>query len=551
MAKKLAVTIAGAVSLGSYEAGVLWEVLDAIRQHNEDQKTPPEDKIIIDVITGASAGGMTAVILAQKLLYGGEEFKAAYDNPLYNTWVKRISLTGLQATGINESALQSVFSSNLIATISVESVMARYDNNPPPQADPHPAVDGNLSIGLALTNLNGLAYTYPVTPGGQFTYIDYGDQMTRRIIANNCDSAIFWEQLRQAAVACGAFPIAFRTQDIVRSKQTDPDDYISPNLAWNGDPATFTYSDGGILQNQPLGMAKNLVDPIDEHVQEQRFYLFVSPHAKDPTPTVFPSSKADYFQMAKRLIGVAAGQAGFQDWITARGVNERVRRLDERADELKNVMLQGGITVDSLQSVAAQLLPLFFPHNEHFPPGATQPETLPEAQARIAKQYQTEMDDLVNLPGGQNAFRDSILTFESAAGLGARDLMTIYGITAKESELAGAGLQSFLGFFDQKYRDHDYDVGRDHAQKILTDPVLSTAGQLGPLRFTPGALRPIDHSLDGQQLHNLTPDDTKEFKRGMRRRVNEMLKESYPAMVIVDPLADLVVDMIITHVTKP
>jgi hypothetical protein len=37
----------------------------------------------------------------------------------------------------------------------------------------------------------------------------------------------------------------------------------------------------------------------------------------------------------------------------------------------------------------------------------------------------------------------------------------------------------------------------------------------------------------------------------MRRRVNEMLKESYPAMVIVDPLADLVVDMIITHVTKP
>ena len=32
MPKRLAITIAGAVSLGSYEAGVLYEVLDAIHQ---------------------------------------------------------------------------------------------------------------------------------------------------------------------------------------------------------------------------------------------------------------------------------------------------------------------------------------------------------------------------------------------------------------------------------------------------------------------------------------------------------------------------------------
>jgi hypothetical protein len=34
MPKRLAITIAGAVSLCSYEAGVLYEVLDAIHQHN-------------------------------------------------------------------------------------------------------------------------------------------------------------------------------------------------------------------------------------------------------------------------------------------------------------------------------------------------------------------------------------------------------------------------------------------------------------------------------------------------------------------------------------
>ena len=155
MAKKLAVTIAGAVSLGSYEAGVLWEILDAIRQHNLSPKTLPDDKIVIDVITGASAGGMTAVILAQKLLYSGGEFKGPSDNPLYNTWVKGISLAGLQNTGREENALQSVFSSDLIKTISEQLIMARYKNGAPPPAVAHPAVDSQLSVGVALTRFKG------------------------------------------------------------------------------------------------------------------------------------------------------------------------------------------------------------------------------------------------------------------------------------------------------------------------------------------------------------------------------------------------------------
>ena len=66
MPKRLAITIAGAVSLGGYEAGVLYEVLEALRQHNE-LPVNANNKIIVDVLTGASAGGMTATIVAQKL----------------------------------------------------------------------------------------------------------------------------------------------------------------------------------------------------------------------------------------------------------------------------------------------------------------------------------------------------------------------------------------------------------------------------------------------------------------------------------------------------
>ena len=118
MPKKLAITVAGAVSLGSYEAGVLYELLDAIGQHDRNAATSDDDRIVIDVLTGASAGGMTAIILAQKLLYSADEFRGPYDNPLYNTWVKRISLAELQATQDDEPALNSLFSSNLVKAIS-------------------------------------------------------------------------------------------------------------------------------------------------------------------------------------------------------------------------------------------------------------------------------------------------------------------------------------------------------------------------------------------------------------------------------------------------
>ncbi|MFO0210364.1 MAG: patatin-like phospholipase family protein, partial [Pseudanabaena sp.] len=82
MSRKLAIAISGAVSLGSYEAGVMYEVLEAIAVHNALPENN-DKRIEIDVITGASAGGMTAGILAQKLLCDGKSLRDPYTNPLY------------------------------------------------------------------------------------------------------------------------------------------------------------------------------------------------------------------------------------------------------------------------------------------------------------------------------------------------------------------------------------------------------------------------------------------------------------------------------------
>jgi hypothetical protein len=551
VAKRLAITISGAVSLGSYEAGVLWEILDAIRQHNTNPLTNSNDRIQVDVLTGASAGGMTAIILGQKLLYNGDQFKGPYNNPLYHCWVERISLQGLQNTQRSEPALHSIFSSDLIEQISQEMLKDRYKSAPVPAGVPHAAAAGTIRIGVALTNLNGVDYGYPVQPGGKFIYIRYQDQMTR--IANDAsDNGIFWEPLRQAAVSCGAFPFAFRTQDVQRSATGEPQDYPGDNLEkWENDPQTFTYSDGGIFQNQPLGMAKNMVDEIDNHEnQESRYYLFVSPNAKDSEANDnFHQDNADYAHLILRLISVIFGQSGFQDWITAEGLNQRIALLDKRADGLRDAILhpaagQALIDIAALQTTATAILGLFFPNGQHTSPGATGPESLDDAKTRIARQYSAEMSALAGIPGAAEAFRDSVLAFETAAGLGARDKMTIYGVTAKDSELAGAGLEAFLGFFDQVFRDHDYDVGRTHARdflKILNDPAVTPAGGIGPLNLDPiqSTIHPIDHRLDGLRLSHVPAADLAQFKNGMKDRVNAMLKELIGNWTfIVDPIAD-------------
>jgi len=307
------------------------------------------------------------------------------------------------------------------------------------------------------------------------------------------------------------------------------------------DPREFTYTDGGVFQNQPLGIAKNLVDLLDEHRnQECRYYLFVSPHAKDDgPPDAFRASGADYFHMLARLVSALVGQAGFRDWIRAEDVNDRIRLMDERAEGLMRGIRDGLVAVPPLQATASALLDLLFPPGTSIQaPGARKPETRKSAEDRISDQYHLEIQNLRGMTGAAQAFRDSMLAFEVAAGLGARDQMHIYGVTATSSELAGADLQAFLGFFDRRFRDHDYDVGRSHARAVLLDPILCRSGELGPLLFDPSLnpLRPLDPQLAGMKFGKTSAKTRDSFKRGLRARVGEMITEATHGRLLLKPL---------------
>lgn len=514
MPKKLAITVSGAVSLGSYEAGVMYEVIRAIGQHNGSLPPGDANRIEIDVLTGASAGGITATICAQKLMFEAASLSGAYGNTLYSPWVADVDIRKLLTGRSGDSDTGAILSSKFVEQLSRRYITDRYESHMDPAREKHAAAAERIWLGLALSNLNGVDYGLPLKPSGQFIYSRFQDELTALIENLPTDDVIsYWEPLRNAAVSCGAFPFAFSPVDVIRHAI----EYDSQNLVTQLlQSQRFCYTDGGTFQNEPLGLAKNLVDRIDPtHTDTaNRFYLFVAPGAKSSSSSAsFNAAKADFIPLFRQIAPAIFNQARFQDWITAEDMNEKVELFNSRATGLANLLKGASAVVKqrakALQAAADELLPQLFAGKVPQVPGT---DPVGEARARLKKQFATEYG---SLPAAtRDVWIDAILTLEEAADMGERDEMKIVSITASDAELAGADLFAFGGFFDFKYRKHDYDVGRDKAQRFLTN-----ACPLGVLKFQAEPIDPIDPSLNNLKLEQMEEQVRKDFYDRLKDRV--------------------------------
>lgn len=556
MTKKLAITVAGAVSLGSYESGVAFEVLDAIAQHNQwaDASSQPNERIEIDVLTGASAGGMTVAMIAQRLLYDGPSMSQPYDNPLYNAWVSTVDIIGLLARGPEEDVTHSVLSSDFVIGISETYLMGRYKNppQPPPAPQPHPALpsDRKLQLGLALSNLNGVDYFRSTLSGGQFIYTRHEDQLVRAIDQTSDDRGELWDTIRAAAVACGAFPVAFRVQDLVR----DISEYTSPWLdstVWGAKPnTTFTYTDGGVFQNEPLGMAKNLVEqvPGGRLNSAGRGYLFIAPKQKSSSAVKnsadavvgIDAEDADYKVLALRLADSVVGQSEFQDWSVAEGFNDQLLLLDQRADELQTLFLGGILTPAITSPVSEVLLKSFFAVNGQMTQESV--ANLNAARTQLRQQYAIEYARF----GGQAlvaaAWLDTVLVLELAARLHEKEEMFVYDFVAEPQLLASTGLMAFVGFFDVRYRKHDYDYGRTVAQQRLVQYKAQPGSVFSNLHWTPKPIDPVDQDLNGIPMVQVDEAERQKVYDQIKDAANELLKELDVNTAIRDALMLFYVD---------
>ena len=115
---RLAITIKGGVSLGAYEAGALKQTLLLIANNNS---IAGSIKWYVDVITGASAGSMTAAMTGLALIAGSS---LNPPDPFYQAWVQDVSVSALLPRAQGDQGL-NLFDATALDRIAASNI-ARY-----------------------------------------------------------------------------------------------------------------------------------------------------------------------------------------------------------------------------------------------------------------------------------------------------------------------------------------------------------------------------------------------------------------------------------------
>src|SRR5439155_16083928 len=184
----------------------------------------------------------------------------------------------------------------------------------------------------------------------------------------------------------------------------------------------FPYTDGGVFQNEPIGLAKRLVNDIDQHVNDGRYYLFVAPGMRQSAAghgSATPgASTFDYWNTGKALANAVFNQARYRDLEDVERINARVAEFDRQSLALKELFRSGTLGVASIGPATAALV-------------AQLTSNVAADVARLKKQFAVDYDELTKALGAENAdtWIKMVLLLESAASLGPKDTMTVFAIT--------------------------------------------------------------------------------------------------------------------------
>lgn len=294
--------MAGAVSAGAYTAGVMDYLIEALDnwQKAKDLNLAgiPRHHVIIELLSGASAGGMTAVITAaaiQKQFPPVNQFnyqtKFSGENPLFDSWVNQTEIAGsdmmsqlLDDTDILNSPLQnpqkevrSIFNSLFIEKIAHRILNTTVKD--PTLTRPYFAED--LEVFTTITNLRGFNYQLEfITENGKRedrmilhrdlihlqlnpsgTYRDDGKIPFHFETAEGLNKDL----LTDAAIATGSFPLGLAPRVIVRDPKYINDNCLLKMRHSNQfliDPLSDYHAvclDGGVINNEPYDLADKVL----------------------------------------------------------------------------------------------------------------------------------------------------------------------------------------------------------------------------------------------------------------------------------------------------
>ncbi len=323
---RLGLVLYGGVSLAVYENGIVQELYRAIRGDGVYSlvKDLIDSDIVVDVISGTSAGGVNGVMLAFALA-NHREFTASAD-----LWREQADIQQLLRT-----EKDPVATSLLNSTYYQQKLEECFQSNLKP--DPSAPDVEELDLFVTGTDANGDIYTiyddegHPVDVKNhralfKLAYRKGGGKAPRKNDFNPANAT----QLATLSRLTSCFPVAFEPVRI------EKDDWQFFRWGKLRNPAV--YLDGGILNNKPFTSTIDAISRRTANREVERFLIYVEPNpeafpqvasesANPPSPTVVKAGM-------NALLSIPQYQSIAADLDAVEAHNERAQRIQEMFDAL-------------------------------------------------------------------------------------------------------------------------------------------------------------------------------------------------------------------------
>ena len=460
---RLSLTISGAVSLGAYEGGALAALLYAVRELTAGEDPP----LCVDVIAGASAGSITGLLTARTLLQGHDP-----ETVMAGAWVTGDSIGNLLAHGTQ-------------APLSIDAMRQMGTSLLDPdqgETSSHRQTAG-IRMSYTLACLRGFEYQLPRLGRGPVpaaAFIDTYDHVLSPDAPLSSLTDPRGDCPLDAVLASGANEMGFPPYLLNRARQWPIyQEGGIDNLPPDPD-RSFWFTDGGTLDNEPLGRTLDLANEADaDGLASRRLHLLIHPH---PAAAIHDQSWADpevqptFSQTAVRGLSLQRSQSIYDDlkrvektnthiaWIgrLGDGLGAALDQLPAETKEtvtsaLKEAVAAMAQEADSLRGQRAGMV------NKSAPDSGPMPATATSLSELLSQVLHTAS----GLAGKQAARVDVISPLL---------LLPESGVASIDQMLSGEVLFHFGGFLDEKMRRNDFDLGYQSTLKWLEDGGLTKAG---------------------------------------------------------------------------
>jgi len=182
--------LSGAISAGAYTAGVLDYFFQALNAWEGERGKPdaPQHRVVVQVITGASAGAVAGALGVVALARGirpqtlsaaekpnatttpsptSQDFRCVLPS-LYETWVVRprmvdpdggIDLLSSEDLEGRDAQVVSALNAALLDDIKAKALMPPVGGEAPTATPPYPYIAENLHVYMTVSNLRGIPFT--------------------------------------------------------------------------------------------------------------------------------------------------------------------------------------------------------------------------------------------------------------------------------------------------------------------------------------------------------------------------------------------------------